>query len=336
VFERSTQSFGPILAERAETIGSGRVSVGMALQRFGFDRVEGLDLGGVPAVFTHDNAQLRGGREDVVTTLNSIEANVAQLTTFVTMGVTDRLDISLAVPFVATDLTVISEATIQRVGTTNPLTHFFRLSNGDIGNRRLFTAEGSASGLGDLTVRLKATTIRGAHSGLAAGLDVRIPTGDEMNLLGTGAAGLEPFAVWSATYAKVAPHVNVGYQWNGSSVLAGDPAAGVAADLPDQVNWVAGADVSVNTHLTVVFDVMGRYLIDAKRLVRQTFQALDGRSEFPNISFTTASFSEVSGAAGFKMNVFGRMLVDINLLFALDEHGLRDSVTPLVGLEYTF
>ena len=68
VFRRTTQSFGPILAERAETIGARRVSTGFAIQHFSFSTVEGLDLGAVPAVFTHDNAQLlrrpRGRRDD--------------------------------------------------------------------------------------------------------------------------------------------------------------------------------------------------------------------------------------------------------------------------------
>ena len=144
VFQRSTRSFGPILAERADTIGAGHTSLGFAFQRFTFDSIEDLDLGAVPAVFTHDNAQLLGGRQDVVTTVNNINANVSQYTTFFTVGVTDRLDVSVAIPIVATDLTVVSEATIRRLGTTNPLTHFFRMSNGDIGDRRLFTARASA------------------------------------------------------------------------------------------------------------------------------------------------------------------------------------------------
>src|SRR5262245_6928402 len=45
VFQRTTQSFGPILAERADTIGARRVSFGFASQRFTFDTAEGLDLG---------------------------------------------------------------------------------------------------------------------------------------------------------------------------------------------------------------------------------------------------------------------------------------------------
>src|SRR5262249_37686582 len=42
VFQRTTQSFGPILYERAETIGARRVSFGFAAQRYTFDTVEGL------------------------------------------------------------------------------------------------------------------------------------------------------------------------------------------------------------------------------------------------------------------------------------------------------
>jgi hypothetical protein len=336
VFQRTTQSFGPILSERAETIGAGRASFGFTYQRFTFDSVEGLDLRRVPAVFTHDNAFLRGGREDVVTTTNRIEASVAQATSFVTLGVTDRLDVSVAVPIVTADLRVISDASIQRLGTTNELTHFFRQSNGDVGVTRTFTADGRASGLGDLTVRLKGSVRRGASSGLALGLDVRLPTGEEMNLLGSGTPGVHPFAAWSATLQKFSPHLNAGYQWNGSSVLAGSPTTGETADFPDQVTYTAGADVSVNTRLTLAFDVLGRYIIDSNRLIAQDFQALDDRSVFPNVIFARDSFNTLSGALGLKANLVGRMLLDLNLLFKLDENGLRDKVTPLVGLEYAF
>jgi hypothetical protein len=336
VFQRTTESFGPILAERADTIGARRVSFGFAYQRFKFDTVEGLDLEQVPAVFTHDNAFLRGGREDVVATVNSIEATVDQATTFVTLGVTDRFDVSLAVPVVSNYLKVVSNATIHRIGTTNQLTHFFRQANGDVGERRTFTAIGNASGLGDVMIRLKRTIRKNAGSGMAVGLDVRLPTGDEMNLLGSGAPGLQPFGIWSATYQKVSPHVNASYKWNGSSVLAGNPARGESAHFPDQFSYGAGADVSVNSRLTLAFDVLGRYFIDAQRLRGEQFQALDGRTTFPNIVFARDSFNALSGALGFKANVFGRLLIDANLLFKLDEHGLRDKVTPLIGVEYSF
>jgi hypothetical protein len=336
VFQRTTQSFGPILADRAETIGARRVAFGFAYQRFTFDSVEGIDMRRVPAVFTHDNAELRGGREDVVVTTNAIDAKFSQATTFLTVGVTDRFDVSVAVPLVSTSISVVSDAQIYRLGTTNPLTHFFRQSDGEVGTRRLFTAAGSATGIGDVVVRLKQTVHKRGSSGVAVGLDARLPTGDEMNLLGSGAPGLQPFATWSAGYQTVSPHANLGYTWNGSSVLSGNPARGEAAPFPNSLAYAAGFDTSVVPRLTLAFDLIGRYVIDGERLRSQTFHALDGRSTFPNIVFAHESFNALSGAIGLKANLLGRMLVDVNLLFRLDEHGLRDKITPLVGVEYSF
>lgn len=332
VFQRTSQSFGPILAERAETIGGGRFTFGFTYQNFTFDTIEGLDIDNIPAVFTHDSAELRGGREDVVSTVNSVDARVNQFTAFISYGLTDRLDLSLAIPVVSTDLTVISDATVRRIGTVDPEIHFFREYDDSVGDRRTFTAFGSASGIGDLTLRLK-----GRMSGSTAfGLDVRVPTGDEENLLGVGAPGIRPFVVLSRSSRAFSPHINLGYLWNGSSVLAGNPATGEAADLPDQVTYVVGADFGVSQRFTFVLDVIGTYLIDAPRLNQSTFHALDGRTTLPTVSFTEESYNLLSGAVGFKLNVVESLLVDVNLLFNLDNNGLRDKITPLVGFEYAF
>lgn len=332
VFQRSSESFGPILAERAETIGGGRFTFGFTFQNFTFDKIEGLDIDSVPAVFTHDAAELLGGREDVVTTSNSINARVNQFTTFISYGLTDRLDLSLAIPIVSTDLTVVSDATVRRLGTTDPEIHFFRDFEDQVSDRRMFTAFGSASGLGDLTLRLKGRFAPGA----ALGIDVRMPTGDETNLLGVGAAGIRPFFVLSRSGRAFSPHINLGYLWNGSSVLGGDPAAGQSADLPDQVTYVLGADFGVSSRFTFALDIIGNYLIDAPRLFQTDFHALDNRTVLPNIEFRNESYNLLSGAVGFKLNVVESLLVDVNLLFNLDNNGLRDKITPLVGFEYAF
>ncbi len=333
VFQRTSQSFGPILAERAETIGGGRFTFGFSFQNFTFDTIEGLDVDNIPAVFTHDSAQLLGGREDVVTTVNSVDARVNQFTTFLSYGLTDRLDLSLAIPVVSTELSVVSRATVRRLGTVDPEIHFFREYDDSVGDLRTFTAFGSASGIGDLTLRLK-----GRMGGSAAlGLDVRVPTGDEENLLGVGAPGVRPFFVLSRSGKAFSPHLNVGYLWNGSSVLAGDPATGETADLPDQVTYVLGADFGVSSRFTFVLDVIGSYLIDAPRLNQTTFVGLNpAHTTFPTIEFTEESYNLLSGAVGFKLNVVESLLVDVNLLFNLDNNGLRDKITPLVGFEYAF
>ena len=336
VFRRTTGSFGPILAERAETVGAGRFSFGSAFQHFRFQTVEGLDLSRVPAVFTHDSAELLGGRQDVVTTVNSIVASVSQFTTYVTIGVTDRFDVSAAIKVVSNDLRATSDATIQRLGTTDELTHFFRLANGDVGNRRTFVATARAAGLGDLTVRMKSSLGRHGPAAVATGIDIRLPTGDQMNLLGTGTAGLQPFVIVSSAHPRLSPHANASYQWNGSSILAGNPATGESADFPDQIAYSVGADVAVNTRTTVALDVLGRFYVDAERLGQQTFLARDNVHQYPNIVFSRDSFNALSGSIGVKVNVRQRLLLDANLLFALDDHGVRDRVVPLVAFEYAF
>jgi hypothetical protein len=336
VFKRSTESFGPILAERAETVGAGRVTFGFAFQRFSFQSVEGLDLNRVPAVFTHDNAQLLGGRQDVITTVNSIQATVAQYTTYITFGITDRFDVSAALKMASNDLTVRSDATIQRLGTTNPLTHFFRQNDGEVGNERIFWAIGHAAGIGDTTVRLKTTLDRRPTRAIAAGLDIRLPTGDQLNLLGTGSAGLAPFFILSSTVQRVSPHMDIAYQWNGKSLLAGNLETGVSGAFPGQVTYSLGADVAVTRRVTLAIDSLGSYYVNAERLSPETFHALDGVSTFANIGFSRSSFNALSGSIGLKMNFVGRLLLDGNVLFALDDHGVRDRVVPLLAFEYAF
>jgi len=333
VFQRSSQSFGPILAERAETIGGGRFSFGFTFQNFTFDTIEGLDLDNIPAVFEHDGAELGGGRIDVVRTANGINARVNQFTTFIGYGLTDSVDLSLAIPIVSTDVTVTSTASVARLGTAgNDQVHFYRSQGDVIGDHRIFTAFGNASGIGDLTIRLKGRV----SSGFGLGLDMRMPTGDEKNLLGVGAPGVRPFLIFSRSSRAFSPHVNLGYAWNGSSTLAGNPSTGEAADLPDQATYVFGADFGVSDRFTFVLDVLGNYLFDAPRLVKTEFHARDGSTVLPSVAFENQNYNLLSAAVGFKLNVVESLLVDMNILFTLDDNGLRDKITPLIGFEYAF
>ena len=336
VFQRSTQSFGPILAERAETIGRRKFSVGFSYQRFTFDTLEGLGLDQVPAVFTHD-APASGGRSDVVTTLNAIDARVGQATAFFTYGLLERLDLSVAVPLVTVDLDVTSDASVQRIGTPNsPATHFFRDASGGFGASRRYAGSGSASGVGDVILRLKTTAYKSGQTALALGVDSRLPVGDEEDLLGSGAPGVKPFLAVSFASKNFAPHLNIAYQWNGDSVLADNILTGEKGDIPDQVLYLAGLDIGLTEKVTLAFDVLGRYVIDSPRLRSTVFRTIDVGSTFPNIHFETGSFSVVDGAVGLKINLGGKLLADFNALFKLNDAGLRDTFTPLVGIEYSF
>lgn len=340
-FVRSTRSFGPILSDRAETIGRGRIAFGFSHQFFSFDHLDGVSLTAVPAVFRHDSFQNGGGRTDVVSTLNTVEATVSQFTGALTYGLTSRIDLSLAVPIVRTRLSLLSNARIVRLGTgANAQVHYFHdpAALGGYGSTHQYFAEGSAGGVGDLVARIKTTMMREGTRALAAGVDLRIPTGDEQNLLGAGAAGVRPFAAFSSSYGPFGPHANLAYQWNGRSVLAGDVRAGRKGDLPDQFLYVLGTDLGVNERFSIVFDVLGQRVLNSPRLTQYTLAATGqaGSAALPDIRFANGSYWATNGALGFKANVAPKVLVNFNLRFNMGASGLSDRIAPLVGVEWAF
>jgi hypothetical protein len=340
-FIRSTQSFGPILAERAETIGGGKTQLGYNLQVFSFDSLDDVDLRHLPAVFIHDDAQLGGGRSDIVVTDNALRLSVRQYTGLVTYGVNDRHDISFAIPIVSTKLAVTSTATIHRFGThRDAAVHFFADSSapGGIGDLREFSASGTATGIGDVLMRTKHTVIRRGQNALAGGAELRIPSGDEFDLLGSGAWGVKPFVVLSFVYKRLAPHVNIAYQWNGESVLAGEASQGVADDLPDRLLLAAGFDAGINERVTVAVDFLTDRVLGSPqiKIVPFTAAGILGSAVFQDIMFDSRSYFVHSGAAGMKFAVRDGLLANFNLRFAVGGEGLADSVTPLLGIEYTF
>ena len=96
-------------------------------------------------------------------------------------------------------------------------------------------------------------------------------------------------------------------------------------------------DFGLGQSVTVIFDVIGTTIIDSPRLVEETFTGLDAAgTTFRDIAFVNETLSLVSGALGFKVNLGGDFLIDFNLLFKLNDAGLRDDVTPLIGMEYSF
>lgn len=334
VYERSGQSFGPVLAERAETIGKDKFYFGFSFQNFGFDRIDGVPLNRLPSLFEHGPSTNTQFARDVITTDNFVDLRLGQTVAFLTYGAADWLDVSVAVPYVTASLTLTSNATIQRIGTGDDRTvHYFEGTSDR--SRQQFANAGSASGLGDVVVRTKASLYRGETAALALGVDTRLPTGDEYDFLGSGALGVRPFLVASLRAGRVSPHVNVGYQWNGQTILAGNVTTGETRRLPAQLQYAFGADVGVTRRLTVAVDLLGQHLRRAERVEMGTFRASNGAT-FPQISFAQRSLTQNNLALGFKMNPVGNLLVSVNMLAGLGNAGLRDRFTPLVGLSYTF
>ena len=191
-------------------------------------------------------------------------------------------------------------------------------------------------GLGDIIVRVKGTTTSWENAGLALAADIRLPTGDELDFLGTGAPGFKPFIIFSYNHKKVSPHVNVGYQFNGNSILAGDVQRGEKGDLPDQFLYSVGVDIGVSEKFSFAADFLGQRVIDASRVTsRKATSAAGIETIFDTLHFTQESFNTADAAFGFKVNPAGTLLVTFNVIVKLDSGGLRSRVTPLVGVSFT-
>jgi len=354
VYTRSSQSFGPILGERAETIGRGKVFFGFTFQHYSFDKIDNFDVHNFPVVFGHGPFGGPGFdfefEKDAITSNNNIDLKINQSTIFATVGITNRLDVSVAIPIVNASVTATSTASIFRVAAADvngvgadPTTgqfHYFDQANPNGSTTKTFVNSSSASGIGDVIIRAKGTLWKNDKTGVALGMDFRMPTGDERNFLGSGAAGFKPFFVASTRWGKASPHLNIGYQWNGDSVLAGDIDKNTKASLPDQFFWTLGADVGVHSRVTLAFDVLGQRTMDAPRLVQGTFTtpagALKPATTFTEIVKATESFDIINGSAGVKVNLGKNLLATFNGLFRMNNGGLRDNFSPLFGLSYTF
>jgi len=337
VYTRSAQSFGPILAERAETIGKDKFTAGFTYQHFRFTSIDGVDLNSLPSVFQHTQTTADPEiKKDIITTNTRLDSQIDQFTAFFTYGLADRVDVSVAIPVVDAKLSAVSAATIRRIGTsTDPTIHFFLDQNGNATDHKTFSANGTASGLGDVLVRVKTTAFEAKAVWLGAGVDVRLPTGDPYNFLGSGTPGLKPFVILSGRSQKVTPHINVGYQWNSSSVLAGDIFQGTRGHLPNQLTWAAGFDAGIRKNFSFAFDMLGQTVFHASAVQPFTFAAANGTT-WADTTFIRENSNIINGSAGFKVNPISTLLISFNVLFKVNDAGLRSPAVPLVGLAYSF
>jgi hypothetical protein len=353
VFTRSTESYGPILGERAETIGRHRIYFGGFYQFFGFDKLDGINLKRLPADYTHVQFKINGVfpafEQDYITTINRIDLKLHQVTLFATYGLTNRIDVSVAVPILDVHLGVTSAAHIVRLAPCEitasctdasafaGVYHFFDINNPVTSIDHTFSSVRTASGIGDVVFRVKGTILNRERWALAGGVDVRTPTGDELNFLGAGAAGVKPF-VAASLRGRISPHVNLGYEWNGDSILAGNISTGQTARLPNQFFYSGGVDARVKPKLTVAADLLGQRVLSGERVREVPFTDVNGvvHTDIADIQSFKGSFQENNLSLGAKYAIYRNLLLTGNLLIELDDAGLRAKVAPLGGISYTF
>jgi hypothetical protein len=180
----------------------------------------------------------------------------------------------------------------------------------------------------------------GAGGGLAAGVDLRLPTGNAEDLLGTGGAQLKLAFIGSMASGPFSPHVNLGYTFSRgteATLLA------VSPGIPDEFSYAGGFDAAVSSRTTVSVDMTGRTLRNLGRLVpvaRQfpfvTQAGVFGTAAFEEFARRPGDLNLVVGAAGVRFNPRGNFLISAQVLLPVTKAGLRDKVTPVIGVDYSF
>jgi len=410
-FTASTEDLGPILTERANTTGKHKVRLGAIYQRFSFSTLDGASLHSLRASFVHiddagengmadstggvqlppgtncttssNNSGLCGFVRDRIDTVTNINLTLNQVTTSATFGLTNRIDVSLVIPIVNVRMDVTSNATI--IDNSHSANHQFKATGCPLAPgsavpatspcaNQVFANSNSATGIGDVVLRAKGVIWSGERAAVALGADVRFPTGDEQNFLGSGTYGFTPFAVFSYA-ARISPHANVGFEENGNSILAGSivapqpvgppaqittPSVFTKGHLPNQFLYAGGADVVVvKTRLAGTFDLIGQRVFNARRAIvaNQSFLGPCGPAGLapqdtsnsngycnspsanisqPALTETKGSFDILSAALGGKLRLSNKLIVFGNALIKLNNGGLRATVVPLAGAAFTF
>ena len=319
-FTRASNSFGPIFAERPLTLGRRRLNVGANYQRVTFDDLEGRSLrdgeiAGYLGLNIGDFGIFYADYLDLKVTTDTLNA-------FATYGLTDRLDIGVAVPInrvrMAATLSTYVADTVTGVDETPTL---------------VTSRSGSASGVGDIVIRAKFNMLNGKAGAIGQAIDIRLPTGDEHELLGTAGHQIKLNFIAALAAGRLSPHLNVGYTISGTSPSADDQDSYVIGP-PEEVNYAGGADLALSLRTTVAFDVVGRVLREAGR---GTWGPSEFGAEFPQFQLhPNQDLHLLLGSVGLKVNPFANMLVTANVLFPLAKRGLTDSLTWMAGFDYSF
>ena len=344
----TNDSLGSILTQRGETIGRHNFYVSFTYQRFSFDAIDGVDLKNLQTVNEVDYTLGSSIAQRTFSALDTrVDLRVDQFTGLASFGLTNRLDLSVIVPY--------SKITMA-AGTANFVDVNAALSSGaattPTGYGVLYTSNaagaalrpsvqfpvsypGSASGIGDVTANVKGTVYNGERTKIAIGGDVRFKTGDETNYLGTGAYGFKPYFVISHRGRKLTPHANFGYQWNGTSILATD--INGQHNLPSSFEYAGGLDLRAAKKLTIVGEFLGQAVLNAPR-VQLVSVGVPGSASgtLQTVQPYTGTYAMDNAAVGFKANPVGGLMITASAMFKLDNAGLRANVVPLFGISYRF
>lgn len=337
----TSTSAGPIFAERAQTLGQGRVLAGISRTGFTFSTLRGVDMGNINLVFTHANvnfpgcdAQFGGNcalygiprlENDAMDFHLDMSLDVRVTSLYVTYGVTNRFDFSVVAPIVQAEFRGESDAQIRPFGGDSAVHYFAGTPSNPV-----LTAHrqslGSSAGLGDVAVRLKVNMRDTPDASIAFLVDGRFPTGSEEDLLGAGKFSGRALMILSSKLGDFAPHLNAGYLYH------------AAKQQNDAVLGTIGFDQRLGDPVTLAADLVTELQVGDSKLQLPGIVTYDVpfRRTINPTNIPEMRDDIVNGSFGFKIVPARKTTIVVNTLFPLNRGGLRPNIVYTAALEYTF
>jgi hypothetical protein len=266
-----------------------------------FTALDGMNLRDGSLVTTANKFVDESAPFDVDRLALKIDADIA--TAYGNLGVTDHMEVGFAAPLVALRLDG------SRVNTYRGQT---------------FTqakATATAIGLADLVVRTKYTLFDEDGQGLAAAVDVRLPTGRQQDLLGTGSVSTRLSAIGSIEGQRMSAHANAGIALGG---------------LAREVSYGAAFATAATPRVTLTAELLGRWVDSGGRIesVIAPHPTLAG-VETIRLASGSARLQTLTLAPGLKWNVTDTWVLVANVSLPLTNGGLTAPITPFFGFDYS-
>jgi hypothetical protein len=328
---RTSISAGPIFSERTQTLGRGRLFFGASVTGIEFTSLNGIPLRDISLSFKHEDGSptdTLGNPEfenDYMALDLAVSLNILVGTVALTAGLTDFIDVGVAVPLVRTQVSGRTEAQILPFGST--AIHRFGGTATDPVLRATASTEGSATGIGDIAGRVKFNLGQSARMGAALLAEVRLPTGDEEDLLGSGTMQFRALGLYSAQFGGFSPHLNLGYVARGDSRTQND-AVLVSVSVDNLLSEWATLAAGFESELQVGDN---KFALPDDIHYDEPFRRTIPATNVPN-----KSGDLLRASLGAKFTVRGGTVLVVNALLPLRDVGLQPDFIWTVGLDLPF
>jgi hypothetical protein len=316
-----------VFGERGPTLGRGRLLVGGNVTNVNFSPLRGVPLSDIELNFTHEDVGAPGlgdspYENDFIEVRTQLHVNLYVSSFYLTYGLSDHVDVGIAVP--VGHASVSGESTAQIVPFGQPAKHFFSGTPTDPVLSAQSSASGSASGLGDISLRAKLNLNSSPRASFSLLADARLPTGDANDFLGAGAFGFRGLGVFSARFGAFTPHFNGGFYYRGGNLENNALLA------------TAGFDHLMSDWATLSFDVISEWQLGPSKLIIPPpvqiiapFQRTITPTNIPN-----GRDDIVNASFGFKLRMDSGTTGVMNVILPMNRGGLRSNVIWTLGLEY--